>query len=767
MRRLTVIVRTLLFIAITAAAIWAADRFVLPAWPEWSNFNTMHSFYREPDNTVEAAFLGASTIINGIIPAQMYEDYGLCTYNMATQAQPMETSYYWLEEIYRQHGDTLKTVVLDMSEIRRTRRAEFYHKAMDSMKLSGVKWRSILERYTDLDDRISALFPLFSFHERWSEIGEEDFEKSGYEVDLWARGWNPEFRRYLDAADYRSIVIPKYVRDDSVEELEFNRRSLFYLTRAADFCSEHGLRLILMKTPDITGWGDSESLAAERLAKSMGLEYYDFNFEPLISEIDYNAALDSTDGRHMNYRGARKLTDWYGRFLTEKCGLTDVRGVDAYRFMEKELEDYRAAREEFTGLNNATDPAAYIRTAMENPDNEIFIAVRGDAGSAMSASQRSAFADLGLTTLSLLEKGDSYIGVIDAGKVFLEERDSLRQHPEILEENPSYLESMEAASVSSAAASAANSPPSEESGAASAASGESGSASAAAEAESGEPVNGRVYELESVPPESPEPLYLKRSGMLENGDTFVLTGGGELLGNTASLLHNDVEVTGFGQGLGIAIYDRSHGRMRNTAVFPCGERLERESYDTEAALKRALSEGSPLMEKQERLALYNRRCVHERTQRELKLGTGKDGLLSFLEAYRSMEGVTAILCTKGDASAALEQDARQALASMGFETLAGIGRGDSYIGILEDGRVVYEASDEDGGRLAYRFGGLCSAESCGARQSRDCSIKIGGEEYAPGKRGVNIVIYDSLLKRVVHKASYDTHAIPAAVPENV
>jgi hypothetical protein len=498
----------------------------------------------------------------------------------------------------------------------------------------------------------------------------------------------------------------------------------------------------------------------------------------------------------MNYRGAKKLTDWYGRFLSEKCGLTDVRGMDSYRFMEKELEDFRIARAEFNGLNNATDPAEYIRIAMGNPDNEIFIAVRGDAAGGMTEEQRSAFKSLGLTTLSELEKGDSYIGVIDAGKVYLEERDCLKEHPEILEEHPEYLEeasgSLEDEDSSDAdsagksgsskdAGSAADSTKSEDVGntADSAKSEDAGSTAdstnskvggSTSETEPQEaqvPVNGRVYELEEVPPEKPEPRYLKKTGMLENGDIFVLTSGGELLGNTSSLFRNDVEITGFGQGLGIAVYDRSHERTRKTAVFSSGETLGRESYDTDGALKTALSEGTPLMAKQERLYLYNRRCVHERTKRELKLNTGKDGLLSFLEAYRSMEGVTVILCTKGDASKALGEDAREALSSMGLEKLAGIGRKDSYIGILEDGKVVYEAVDEDGERIAYSFGGLCSAESCGAGDSRDCSIKIGGEEYAPGKRGVNIVIYDSLLKKVVHKASYDTHAIPAAVPESL
>ena len=99
------------FIIIGALLISGISYFSQPAWKDWNNYDTVHGFYEEPENTIETVFLGASIVINGITPTELYEDYGICAYNLATEQQPVLASYYWLEEAERLHGDTLKTVV--------------------------------------------------------------------------------------------------------------------------------------------------------------------------------------------------------------------------------------------------------------------------------------------------------------------------------------------------------------------------------------------------------------------------------------------------------------------------------------------------------------------------------------------------------------------------------------------------------------------------------------------------------------------------------
>ena len=50
--------------------------------------------YDEPKGTIDIAFLGTSHMIYGVAPMELYEKYGIKSYNMSTSAQPIHLSYY-------------------------------------------------------------------------------------------------------------------------------------------------------------------------------------------------------------------------------------------------------------------------------------------------------------------------------------------------------------------------------------------------------------------------------------------------------------------------------------------------------------------------------------------------------------------------------------------------------------------------------------------------------------------------------------------------
>lgn len=108
-----IIVRVVVFLGVLLFLFAIVNLVTKPIWLEWNNYNTTHAFYEEPENTIETIFLGASITVNGIIPMELYEEEGICAYNLGTELQPMLASYYWLEEAYRLHSMTLKTVIVD------------------------------------------------------------------------------------------------------------------------------------------------------------------------------------------------------------------------------------------------------------------------------------------------------------------------------------------------------------------------------------------------------------------------------------------------------------------------------------------------------------------------------------------------------------------------------------------------------------------------------------------------------------------------------
>lgn len=415
------IVKTVLFILIFALLFAGFNFFIQPVWTYLNNYNTIHGFYEEPEDTIETLFLGSSYMVNGVTPTELYDEYGICAYNLATEQQPLMASYYWLLEAYKYQSGSLKNVVLDVSMLRRDPPLSAYRKAFDDMRFSRTKYDAVRAYTEDLHEAVMTLFPAFSYHSRWSSLEQADFEKADYEPVLYLRGYDFNTERYSDLVPLGGIAIPEYVPDEDEEADEFEEKALDYFDRLASFCSDNGIRLVIIKTPIIGSWPSSSHNAAQALADDYGLEYYDFNYLPYLDEMGYNHDADSQDNGHMNYYGAHKLTMWLGDYLVNECEAADVREDERYAFLFDESEEYAADIRERVRMENIIDPCDYI-AEFKKRGYSVFIAVRDEASVSLSSKQRRQFSRMGLSELSQLAYGDCYAAVIRNGKILTEER---------------------------------------------------------------------------------------------------------------------------------------------------------------------------------------------------------------------------------------------------------------------------------------------------------------------------------------------------------
>ena len=73
--------------------------------------NLCPRYYKFPKNTFDVTFLGASFVMYGIYPMELYRDYGIASYNLSTGNQTMEASYYLAKESIEKDHPAL--IVLD------------------------------------------------------------------------------------------------------------------------------------------------------------------------------------------------------------------------------------------------------------------------------------------------------------------------------------------------------------------------------------------------------------------------------------------------------------------------------------------------------------------------------------------------------------------------------------------------------------------------------------------------------------------------------
>gem|GEM_PF-4706622 len=80
-------------------------------------------------------------------------------------------------------------------------------------------------------------------------------------------------------------------------------------------------------------------------------------------------------------------------------------------------------------------------------------------------------------------------------------------------------------------------------------------------------------------------------------------------------------------------------------------------------------------------------------------------------------------------------------------------QGKSYLAVINGGEVVCEQSEDEVLRFNEKADGVkISATSAGETAGSAAGIKMDGVEYAKGAAGLNIVVWDKVLKRVVSSA---------------
>ncbi|MBQ1312212.1 MAG: hypothetical protein IIY55_10225 [Blautia sp.] len=420
------IVKLLVFLVLLYAAVSVAGNFMTPTWTTWNNNNTFKGIYDIPANRLQAVFVGTSSVTNGISPMELYKNYGICAYNLGSEQQPMAVSYYLAKEIYRRNPKTLKLVVVDLAFITKTTEEElrlkpFAEKALVRIRPSQVKLEAALDfaKFYESVDPLNYLFPVLSYHSRWSELTKEDFS---YHNNFFTMGQNLEYTQSSGFLAPEKILMPpvdlttagKY-SDETIRGI-IGKQAFTYLSKTKVFCDEHGIQMLAVKIPKT--WNNAKHFAAQYAADSLGIPFIDLNEHEYFEKMNFVPATDMTDASHCNGNGARKITSYLGSYIKENYDIPDIREDPEYRFMEKYAALYRQTEKDLE-LRKITDLSEYL-PRMFSDQYFVVISAYDEAADGLDDEIREQIASLGLTNLSRMQEGESYLGIIDSGRVVLD-----------------------------------------------------------------------------------------------------------------------------------------------------------------------------------------------------------------------------------------------------------------------------------------------------------------------------------------------------------
>ncbi|MBR3041538.1 MAG: hypothetical protein IKH94_02565 [Eubacterium sp.] len=643
---------------------------------ESTNEDATRGFYEEPKNRIETLFVGASMTSVGITPMELYENYGICAYSITSEAQPVLASYYWVKEAYRLHPDTLKTVVFDVSMMRRDVGKGFYEKALNGMKYSSVKREAINEASNGMGAVLGYTFPLLTYHSRWAELGRTDFHKLNYEPRSYLRGYNLRTKRIFNEGTYEDMPLSTSVVNTNVEaRIDVHEKSEKYFKKLVKFCNDNGIKLIMYKTPSVGNWGNKEHFSIQALADSEGVEFLDFVFEPLIDDIGYNPATDAENKKHNNYYGAKKLTDWFGKYLTTECGATDVRGNADYAYMDSQLAEYQEKIETVIRLKETTSIGDYMKVLAEGGRFTALISVRGSAGRRLDKDNRKVLDSLGLKELAKMDDDTAYLGVLERGTVKYERA---------------------------------------------------------------------VYDAQS------DGNAIGYTGRFPKGIQYTINSGSTGSGDISNILIDGEEYSWNNRGINIVVYDNDAETIVDDTYFDTWESSDRESFDTESALAKAMEDGKEyeaLSPELKKLYLYNERVKYYREATHLKIDIENE-----VKAEKDAEETDV---AEGALSTAQRNAKKYADYYKGRENIVvfvSVKANDS----LPPGASVIEAdgmkvSEPEGSEKSIRIQdiGYDIISDNGLSQ-----IIINQKDYSPNEDGINVVVYDKKLQMVVDTAVF-------------
>ena len=314
-------------LAIGLALLFLLQALLVPKYMDNTKEGALIGEYYANAGNNDVIFVGDCEVYENFSPITLWENYGITSYIRGSAQQLIWQSYYLMEETFRY--ETPKVMVFNVLSMKydtpkstgdQSQREAYNRMTLDGMRLSKSKWDSIMASMTQKERKWEAqysyLLPLLRYHDRWSQLTADDFT-------YWLR------RDQVSDNGYLMQVGVKPLGDEHVErplvDYSFGENSWYYLDKMVQLCKEKGTQLVLIKAPALSPvWWDQWDEQIESYAKENDLLY--INMLDYQEEIGIDWQTDTYDtGLHLNVYGAEKASNWFGKILSEECGIPDRR----------------------------------------------------------------------------------------------------------------------------------------------------------------------------------------------------------------------------------------------------------------------------------------------------------------------------------------------------------------------------------------------------------------------------------------------------------
>lgn len=288
--------------------------------------NKYMDFFTEKEN-FDVLFLGSSHVINGIYPMELWNDYGIVSYNMGGHGNRMPTNYIVLKEAL--NYTTPKLVVIDCFHVKSDRMysdsIEQVHLSLDAFPLTLQKIQGIHELINDPSLEAEFLWDFVTYHNRWDSLTKDDFSP----IPSVEKG-----------AEMRAgVATPnEVIRISPDEKLKEDTNGIIYLRKIIELCQKNDIDVLLTYLPFPSLPEDqAEANRLFDIAEEYDVQY--LNFLTMENIVNYDTdCLD--EGSHLNVSGGNKMTDYIGQYISDQYNIPDHRSDSSYDHWNTDYQEY-------------------------------------------------------------------------------------------------------------------------------------------------------------------------------------------------------------------------------------------------------------------------------------------------------------------------------------------------------------------------------------------------------------------------------------------
>lgn len=297
---------------------------------------TMKGFYEIEDNTIDAMFIGSSSVYRTVSPMILWEKYGITSYDYGIPSARIFMNYYFIKDVMR--SQTPKVIFADVTTAYYPLREDepARRKSFDYMEFSNVKFEMINDDIFDYDldfiDKVSLVFPVLRYKERRTRPNIYYFTDNYHSI---SKGYIYDDRHRPNKKNFN------YMKNKT-KKLKMTPDNEEYMIKAINYCKENNIDLVLTAYPNAVSWSKNASESMKEFADEHGVKFLELNTQ--LSGLDWNN--DTGDeGVHTNLIGAYKTTMYVGKFLEDNYNFKSHRNDPKYSIWNDDLKVYKKIEE--------------------------------------------------------------------------------------------------------------------------------------------------------------------------------------------------------------------------------------------------------------------------------------------------------------------------------------------------------------------------------------------------------------------------------------